>query len=185
MAEGYKNKGFNIPLQLHAFSDTIIITGSNTKLLKDRPVQFISYLASLVIPPFITAIKNKIFFRGSISISDFYQSKIMVIGPAVDEAAQYYITPNWIGVSTSPSASISINECSNSIKNVFIQYDIPHKTFIEKDGWALSWTREDTNHNCKTIMQNEMNMQHIGIEEEYFKYKNTLDFYEDQESSLM
>ncbi|MGA7369293.1 MAG: hypothetical protein WBX01_09195 [Nitrososphaeraceae archaeon] len=60
---------------------------------------------------------------------------------------------------------------------IFVQYDILHKTFIEKGGWALSWPQYDeAANNCKNILQDEMKSQHIGIPE-YFKYKNTLDFY--------
>jgi len=105
-----------------------------------------------------------------VSIGKFFIDKgsngILLVGPAVNDAAQSYDTINWIGISTSQNASLTLEQdksldnfleastkitaSSNGfsinlrsgidlIRSSFINYDIPRKDGIEKKGWALAW----------------------------------------------
>ncbi len=88
---------------------------------------------------------------------------------------------NWIGISTSPSASltleqdpqinefksliealdislerknISLNDSVRLFFNVFVKENIPRKNSIEKDGWALAWPLFYTNEISNTDIEN-------------------------------
>jgi hypothetical protein len=130
------------------------------------------------------SILHHFYFRGCLSAGIFYRSKNMIIGPAVDEAAEYYRLPEWTGISTCPSASkilTDAEEMKASSYDFFIQYDIPLKTMIEKKGWALNWPKSRSKDQTQTekvrqILYDESRMVN-GISA-YFKIKNTLDFYD-------
>jgi hypothetical protein len=104
----------------------------------------------------------------------------MTIGPAIDEAAEYYLLPEWSGISTSPSASKILND-AEPLFDCFIQYDIPLKNMTERRGWSLNWVNSKTNTNIpnekiRQIMYEESTK--INDISAYFKIKNTLDFYD-------
>jgi hypothetical protein len=114
------------------------------------------------------AFLNKIYLRGTISMGDFYilkkESKMLIVGPAINEAAECYELTEWIGISCAPSASLTysnqggifralsdsnpvlkikqtevkLSEFSLGV-NCFVRYSIPTKRGIEALGWALAW----------------------------------------------
>lgn len=173
-----------VDFSINAFSDTIILTFKNAepkKLLKigSRAVR---YILSLGVP-------TRIFLRGTISIGKFKQSSKMILGPAIDEAAERYEKDDWIGVSATPSVYsylVRFKGTQNWFKNFdFIEYKIPRKGG-SVGGWAvlLDYTfKFDKKHieknfpGCKTLLdcvhfQLENSNDPSGAE----KWKNTLDF---------
>jgi hypothetical protein len=130
------------------------------------------------------SILHHFYFRGCLSAGRFYRSENMIIGPTVDEAAEYHALPEWSGISTCPSASkilTDANEIGVPQYVFFKQYDIPLKNMTEKNGWALNWAnpqKKDQIKNTKLrqILYDE-SMKANGISA-YFKFKNTLDFYD-------
>lgn len=168
-----------VNIQFSAFSDTVIITAASKEAFQKRPAEFIQYVADIIISPFVTAIREQFFFRGAISIGKFYLSNRMVIGPAVDEAAEYYKLPNWIGISVSKSAASIMNSYDNYSSKILIRYDIPYKEDKkEANGWALAWYRPDYTHfyECTDKLKHERDLLRKEGNEEYIKYANTLDF---------
>ncbi|HEY7573496.1 MAG TPA: hypothetical protein VH796_19210 [Nitrososphaeraceae archaeon] len=183
------------------FSDTIIITASSQDNIPP-PDLLIPFVAHLLVAPFLTALQNNIFFRGSISIGNFYeledgadnifQSRRIALGPAIDEAAEYYTTPNWIGISTTPSASLAIEQRTDVSLNetYFVKYDIPTKDGSEHNGWALAWPKLDlpgkgfneTTERCRKYLSAKLNAEDVINKplsiSVYTKYRNTLDFYD-------
>ncbi len=124
-----------------AFSDTVIITLK----CKDDPAAHVPLVAKIVSDAFFFALIKGIYFRGVIAIGKFYQSNTLVIGPAIDEAAEWYTQPEWMGVSAAPSASFGLSRLEDQKANVtkwFVKYDIPAKTGPQKSEWALAWPRE-------------------------------------------
>lgn len=103
---------FNI--EISTFSDTIIIAVYHDDL--DIEDAFIFQLAGLLLVPlFRLAFKMELFLKGTISIGDFYirkkeNNKTIIVGPAITEATESYILSNWIGISTSPSASLTLEQ---------------------------------------------------------------------------
>jgi hypothetical protein len=169
---------------ISAFSDTVIITLKCT----DDPAAHVPLIAKIVSEPFFYALLKGIYFRGVIAIGKFYQSSTLVIGPAIDEAAEWYTQPEWMGVSTAPSASFGLSRLEDQkadISKWFVKYDIPAKGGLQKDEWALAWPREDP----KEPLTFEKNLTKRGLILDAFanrpisvaaaqKYKNTLAFFD-------
>jgi hypothetical protein len=155
-----------IEIESSFFSDTIIVAIYGNLPLLDA---FWIYLTgSFLVPLFREAFVNKIFLRGTISIGKFHRLKtkdrVLLIGPAVNEAAETYENTDWIGISAAPSATLTLEqnqsfeefkkseirvsigdnhfdlrELMSPIISSFRNYHIPRKGYIEKGGWALAW----------------------------------------------
>jgi hypothetical protein len=158
-------------LEVSTFSDTLILA-----LYSNEPIMdsfFVYLFGFFFIPLFRRALVNQICLRGTVSIGKFYSltknNRILLIGPAVYNAAQSFEKTDWIGISASPSASLTmeqehgidlfLNKLSeidlsvslgrlkvdnmkkliHAVKDSFINYDIPTKDGFERNGWALSW----------------------------------------------
>jgi hypothetical protein len=113
-------------------------------------------MGELLIKLFRVSIRNDFYFRGRLSAGKLYRSENMIIGPTVDEAAEYYRLPEWSGISTCPSASkilTDVEEMKASLYDFFIHYNIPLKDMIEKNGWALNWSKSEDQSENKTLRQ--------------------------------
>jgi len=132
---GEKCEGFRIA----AFSDTVIA------ILKGQdPVALIPLMGKAVLAPFLSGLFEGLYFRGVISAGQFYESDTLLIGPAIDDAAEWYTQPDWIGVSTTLSATYGLEGLRNAGKNGsewFVKYDIPTKSGTMGQ-WALAWPRQ-------------------------------------------
>jgi hypothetical protein len=145
-------------------------------------------VAKIVSDAFFYALLKGIYFRGVIAIGKFYQSKTLMIGPAIDEAAEWYTQPEWMGVSTAPSASFGLSRLEDQkadISKWFIKYDIPSKSGPQKAEWALAWPTNPP----KDPLISEKNLTIRGLILDAFanrpisvtaaqKYKNTLAFFD-------
>ncbi len=158
-----------LDLDISTFSDTIILA-----LYGDSPIysdSFFLYLTGFfLVPLFRRAFVQKIYLRGTLSIGKFFILKrnngVLLVGPAVNDAAQSYECADWIGISASPNASLTLEqersfgevlktnidisasfmEWTINLKKLFsfmmdcyTRYDIPTKNGTERNGWALAW----------------------------------------------
>ena len=132
----WNSDGTKFECSVSAFSDTVIVTmkGVKAHVLVPAMMDFLTW-------PFIIGIDMGMFFRGAVSSGKFYQSGNVLIGPAVDEAAEWYTKPQWIGVSTTPSASILVEralEDDVQLLNKISHYKVPLKKGAESC-WTFSW----------------------------------------------
>jgi hypothetical protein len=178
------DKPESLNYNIAAFSDTVIITLKCT----DDPAAHVPLVAKIVSDAFFFALVKGIYFRGVIAIGKFFQSNTLVIGPAIDEAAEWYTQPEWMGVSTAPSASFGLSRLEDQkadISKWFVKYDIPSKGGPQKCEWALAWPRDAP----KDPSVSEKNLTTRGLILDAFanrpisvaaaqKYKNTLAFYD-------
>jgi hypothetical protein len=158
----------NLDFSFRALSDTIIITISNIDSLNIN----LPKIFDLLIKPFLNSIKNKILLRGVITFGPFYWSDKLIIGPAIDEAAEYHNKVNWIGISTSPLLKLNLKIKKN---DSLLLYKIPYKE-QEKfyDGIVLNWPIYDTNNEYISILMDEESKAEYNSK---IKYKNTYTFY--------
>jgi hypothetical protein len=167
-----------------AFSDTVIITLKCT----DDPAAHVPLVAKIVSDIFFYALVKGIYFRGVIAIGKFFQSKTLMIGPAIDEAAEWYTQPEWMGVSAAPSASFGLSRLEDQkadISKWFVKYDIPSKSGLQKAEWALAWPREalknptasQTNLTVRGLILDAFANRPISVAAAQ-KYKNTLAFFD-------
>jgi hypothetical protein len=171
---------------IRAFSDTIIITFTT----KDNPVDYILFMGDLLMFPFFGAIDMGIYLRGVINIGEFEISDTIILGPAIDEAAEWYTKPDWFGISLTPSASFGLEQLIDKgvdHSKIFIEYDIPMKTGVENvKSFALNWP-----HNFVSFIKHHGRTENLGrsallesfskgqiIVETYKKYKNTIAFWD-------
>jgi hypothetical protein len=195
-------------IDISTFSDTIILA-----LYGDFPISdsFFLYLTSFfLIPLFGRAFVQRIYLRGTLSIGKFFLLKrnngVLLVGPAVNDAAQSYENADWIGISASPNASLTLEQehtfdeilgididnlknLFSIVKNCFIQYDIPTKNTAGRNGWALAWPNffdgGDFYHTQKEIKQvfdeelSYQKYQQTSISNDiYRKFRNTKDFFD-------
>ena len=109
----------------------------------------------------------------------FSRSTRTLIGPAVDEAANFYENADWIGVSISPSTrSIPRRYVGNTDPDFIVEYHIPQTVKDDKMIWAANWTKWDPDYRYYNILNNKaVQYSHLHEYRKYIKYKNTLDFY--------
>jgi len=97
--------------RFQAFSDIIMISlpvrtrGVGSDRGRNPLWWTIMSMGELLSKLFRFSILNDFYFRRCVSAGKFYRSDNMIIGPTVDEAAEYHTLPEWSGTSTCPSAS--------------------------------------------------------------------------------
>jgi hypothetical protein len=190
---------FNDELQKHfsgvclsAFSDTIIISVRGHKELIDRPWGFVELLCRGLMSPFVMSMNYDFFFRGVIAMDAFSRSSRMLIGPAADEAAQFYEDSDWSGIALSPSLGSVLENSVSSGSKIVIKYPVPQKRNSQELNWAINWTIGDPAGKCRRILMDKYNLylhsyNTYGSPKDYavcMKYKNALEFY-DSCSSLL
>jgi hypothetical protein len=181
------------------FSDTIIIT-----LEGDSEYICLYFLANFLRGPFCRAILREIYFRGVISYGKYFQTESFILGPAIDEAAEWHSFANWIGISAAPSANFILSYMfeealekkalgDNSLFEImgeekfYVRYNIPLKNG-EYNGWALNWPtvmetwkkKDDKaakDLNSKISLLKSFAGRSVDINS-ISKYKNTIDFFE-------
>ena len=175
----------NYDTHFASFSDSIFITIYG----KDKEESVLDVGAALVWVLGYSMCMG-IHFRGCISYGLIVESSNSIIGPAIDEAAEYYTLQQWLGISAAPSVHNILSNIDSSrldsknIRPTFVKYDIPLKESIEKNGWAVNWTMLNSNATPKY-----KNKQFSSLEEyvQYnletatsipyvLKWRNTLDF---------
>ena len=162
------------------FSDTIFITvygGNKEESVLDVGSALVWLMGS--------GIGTGFHFRGCISYGLIIESPDSIIGPAIDEAAEYHARQQWIGLSAAPSVfnilqNIDASRISSKNKSpTYVQYDIPLKDGIEKNGWAINWPM--LNFDFKPELYSleqyvEMQLSSTTQFDHVMKWRNTQDF---------
>ena len=149
----------NTKVTTRAFSDTILITSTSFNLdtlIIEMGIFLNAFLKICIVYDFP--------IRGVFSLGEYVNSEQMIIGPAVDEAADVYEQSNWIGFSATPSAFSIIEKLSQSkkygqkIRQHFIKYDVSMHGGIDKQNWAIKIDPDG-----KIIGDYEKNSKFIGM----------------------
>jgi hypothetical protein len=140
--------GFHIA----AFSDTIILTLEGRIEGEDLD-KLVQLAGDALREPFLIGLLEGILLRGVIAAGDYYQSTAMTsrgpstlltIGPAIDEAAEWYEQSDWFGVSAVPSAAYVLDEgreLGKPLSDSVVPYDVPLRSGSALPGWVLDWPR--------------------------------------------
>lgn len=190
------------------FSYTVIFALPSTNIAED-----FTHLGKILLQLFLSGLKWGLFFRGTISVGNFYfikeksamfagiyypeywnpTEKKLLIGPAVNEAAKFYDKSKWIGISTMPSATKHLEDMKDNhpAKRYFINCNVKKYGACE-DGWALAWPNFDDPDNPENINKEyhikylEENYDSFKDTDEYVanKYLHTMQFYKDVRKNL-
>ena len=172
----------------YSFSDTIILTIASDSL------NSLLVMCGIIGDIFSVSMDKGILFRGAISFGNFYSHKTMLIGPAIDDAAEWYSKSDWAGVHLTPKTSYYIDYClaegvkKDQIKYLLIKYNVPLKEGrILQDIWTVSWPSiylkcdEDGQKTSISDFRQKIlkiySRNPIGIEHEK-KYRNTIDYFD-------
>jgi len=195
------NKDIEIIMDFKTFSDTVfIIFGINSKSIEEYKTNLeektisdgcsiIFLCIGILLIGFLNAsFHSKIYFRGSIGLGTIYKEEDIIIGPAIDEAAEDHQQSNWIGISLTPSASIMLNSLisknntfSKVLGDLYTKHDLPKKKGIEKDCFVVNWSKffvKGITPDSVDIIKNNLKFesdQYMNYDI-YMKYKNTLDY---------
>lgn len=136
----------NLPqIDIFTFNDTILIafkTNSEPPILKQIAAFFLILRKFLV-----DSLSHKILFRGSVAIGTFYvdNDSNTVMGQAVTDAAVWYDKADWIGIQTTPKATIMIQRWLEREKDkrrtVMLDYDVPLKDGRTMRVKAVNWPK--------------------------------------------
>ena len=163
--------------KVSAFSDTMFVTAKgNAEVLLGA----FGGVCTRLIPKSICL---DIPIRGCVAAGEFYQSgDALISGPAVSEAAAYYELPQWIGISSCPSAYNKIIGLNNG-RGYYTKYNIPLKNSVEYGGLAVNWPdrynheHEDNEKELNSMLRIiERKMERISDISASLKWRNTRDF---------
>ncbi len=141
-------------LDFRFFQDTVFITyrfpdvEPGGKKKTPGPLLRFPMFSNMVAGPFNMALADGLYFRGAISQGWFYWSENILVGPAIDDAAEYFETADWMGLMCTPAASYAARYAvahprftERSIDHSFVAYDVP---FRESDSMrleAINWPK--------------------------------------------
>jgi hypothetical protein len=138
-------------LKFQLFSDTVIVTYDYSSFQNKSnidPLLLMTYFSRLIVKPFYDCLEQGLFLRGAISHGKFYTDKNIVVGPAIDDAYEYYEKAKWIGVSCTPSASHSAKyavalakKLEKETPNYFIECEVPVQGRSRIKLMAIDWPR--------------------------------------------
>jgi hypothetical protein len=127
------------------FNDTILIalrTGSEEPRWKH-----ISNFFTILRKFLVDSMAHGILFRGSIAIGTFYVNNETntVMGQAVTDAATWYDKADWIGVHTTPRATLIVQRWlehnDGTKRQVMLDYDVPLKQGTTLRTKAVNWPK--------------------------------------------
>jgi hypothetical protein len=140
-------------LDIALFQDSIIISWEEPELIQqseDFHFSFFQAAGQFLIDTITEAIRQDLFFRGAISQGEYVvnisNQNVTIIGPAVDDAADFFEIADWVGVIQTPNfqkkyssyletiakkdsfrlgLSIKVDDVIEKYKFLFVKYPVP------------------------------------------------------------
>ena len=161
-------RGFNT--EIKSISDTIAL------FTPGAPTPAIYLHGKIIAFAIIESIKNKIPIRGATAYGHFENKKNIMIGPAVDEAAEWHEATDWIGVVQTPSAEFRYK---SKFHDIWEKYDIKFKQIGKFNSYSVNWTKEwKDNHGGMSSLLDVFGEMGPILPSISPKYKNTLEYYD-------
>lgn len=128
-------------------SDTLLITAWGP----ESPEKYLPTVASYLRPIFGAALEGGVLLRGVISIGEWVEldppspDNVLLVGQAIDDAAEWYDKANWMGVALTPRAGFgwSATHSGPDPLGPIVEYTVPLKDReLELDRplrYAVNW----------------------------------------------
>ncbi len=160
-----EEKGVGLKITILSISDTIVFLSSGT--VKD----IIPMHTELCRWAIKEGLERGLPLRGAISCGEYENTKNIIIGPAVDEAASWHESTDWIGVILTPSAKFALK---GELPRYVVEYDrIPFKKTVKGLTWCVDWEYNNWDELYRKFFEKGPHMQDVAS-----KYLNTLIFLE-------
>lgn len=105
-----------------SISDTIVLFSSCPKN-EDSNYETLKKHADICSKILNISAKNGFALRGAITVGEFASYKNIIVGPGVDECANWYEQADWLGVIFAPSAQFIIDNKRNFVKGTRVKGD--------------------------------------------------------------
>lgn len=154
----------DINIKVLSISDTIVfLTDTEDRMALAFHAQLCSWLLKY-------AISKRIPLRGAISYGEFTESENIMLGPAIDEAAAWHESTDWIGVILTPSARMYVR--NEKIPYIIDNYDnIPFKKANKTLKHCVDWSFRIEDGLYDIFLEKGPHMPEVAP-----KYLNTLEF---------
>lgn len=128
-------------------SDTLLVTAWGP----ESPEKYLPTVASYLRAIFGTALEGGLLLRGVISIGEWVEfdppspDNVLLVGDAIDDAAEWYDKADWMGVALTPRAGFGWESThpNSTRSNPIVEYPVPLKDReLERDHplrFALNW----------------------------------------------
>ncbi|HPI84520.1 MAG TPA: hypothetical protein PKV16_07615 [Caldisericia bacterium] len=127
------------------FSDLILISlQSKKEKEQERVLPYIVSLSIIISDILAYSFVRGVFFRGAISQGAYLIENNVLVGPAVDDAAGYYEKADWLGVISTPTASMAIDSLimtNNDLQGFFLRHTIPMRDGDKCNLYAIDWIK--------------------------------------------
>lgn len=171
-------------IKIFTFNDTILIAYT-TNAQQPNLNQITSFF--IILRRFLVdSLRQKILFRGSVSIGTFYvdDKSNTVMGQAVTDAAAWYDKADWIGVQATPKATIVVQrwlEKHRVTRKLFIlDYDVPisgggKSVRVKALNWPMLFLYSSVKPKEKILQLLSEHSVPLGTEQKFF---NTIAFFD-------
>ena len=160
-------RGKTDPTEVLSISDTIAIFTSAS------PSVAIGIHAELCSWALAYSLEQELPLRGAISYGEYSKANNIMLGYAVDEAASWHETTDWMGVILTPSAQMCLR---SELPECIIQYgNIPFKKSMKTLNLCVKWTFDVDEKLYRIIQKKGPHIPEIAP-----KYLNTLEFLQKQ-----
>ena len=171
LVKSYNKKGHaksvifqDIDIKIVSISDTIVFLTKNASI---KSVQLHAELSAWTLEK---ALLEGFPLRGAISYGEFTESDNIMLGPAIDEAAAWHESTDWIGVVLTPSAKMYVR--NEKVAYIIDNYDnIPFKKTNKTLKHCVDWSFNIEDGLYDIFLEKGPHMPEVAP-----KYLNTLEF---------
>ncbi len=132
------NRGRQLSYGARSISDTIVLF---TRLPDEAEEQEVSEAlidqGNVCATGIVQSIVSGIPIRGATTYGNFEIHENIYVGKAVDEAAMWYETGDWIGVHLTPSALFAVEP--NDLSPVWVPHQLPSFDKVKFDTLCVNW----------------------------------------------
>ncbi len=156
-------------------SDTIVISTDANPTNAQDALELHGLLCERAIPE---SIEKGIPVRGATSFGEFLidDQENIFVGKAIDEAASWHETGEWIGVFMSPSAAYSFDPSKSKVWTVC---NPPLKNGLKLNTYAVQWFHPDLNiQDDLLVLKRHFSLMSPIVPEFVTKFQNTIEFVE-------
>lgn len=163
------NRGASNGVEVLSISDTIVLLTAGPF---DAAINIHSMLSAFALEE---GLKDGLMLRGAVSYGVYYKKNNIMLGSAVDEAASWHESTDWIGVIFTPSAKFAMKgECPQNC----IEYPkIPFKKSITGLDWCVDWRYGDIEEQEVQKLYQDFLKRAPHMLDVAPKYLNTIEFF--------